>query len=70
MTESAVTGSELPTMGVQFGIQAMSVVATLFYGGVMSAVILWVIKRTMGLRVTREEELTGLDLAIHGERIE
>lgn len=67
---SAVTGSELPTMGVQFGIQAMSVVATLFYGGVMSAVILWVIKRTMGLRVTREEELTGLDLAIHGERIE
>lgn len=67
---SAVTGSELPTMGVQFGIQAMSVVATLFYGGVMSAIILWVIKRTMGLRVTREEELTGLDLAIHGERIE
>lgn len=67
---SAVTGSELPTMGVQFGIQAMSVVATLFYGGVMSAVILWVIKRTMGLRVTREEELTGLDLSIHGERIE
>lgn len=67
---SAVTGSELPTMGVQFGIQAMSVVATLFYGGFMSAIILWVIKRTMGLRVTREEELTGLDLAIHGERIE
>ena len=67
---SAVTGSELPTMGVQFGIQAMSVVATLFYGGVMSAIILRVIKRTMGLRVTREEELTGLDLAIHGERIE
>ncbi len=48
----------------------MSVVATLFYGGFMSAIILWVIKRTMGLRVTREEELTGLDLAIHGERIE
>ena len=67
---SAVTGSDLPSMGEQLGIQALSVVATLVYSGAMSAAILWVIKRTIGLRVTHEEELTGLDLAVHGERIE
>ncbi len=67
---SAVTGAELPSMGVQLGIQALSVAATIIYGGLMSAAILWVVDRVIGLRVTREEELTGLDLAIHGERIE
>lgn len=67
---SAVTGAELPSMGVQLGIQALSVAATIIYGGLMSVAILWVVDRVIGLRVTREEELTGLDLAIHGERIE
>jgi len=31
-------------------------------------VIAWVIKQTMGLRVTEEEEYVGLDIAQHGER--
>lgn len=67
---SAVTGSELPPMMTQVGIQIFSVAAMLIYGGIVSFVILFVIKKTMGLRVTKDEELTGLDLAIHGERIE
>ena len=67
---SAVTGSELPPMWTQVGIQALSVVATLVYGGVMSFLILYVIKRTMGLRVSSDNELSGLDLSVHGERIE
>ncbi|MFU0841638.1 MAG: Ammonium transporter [Burkholderia sp.] len=67
---SAVTGSELPAMGTQLGIQAVSVVATLVYGGVMSAIILWVIKKTVGIRVSLDEEEAGLDLSLHGERIE
>jgi Amt family ammonium transporter len=57
-------------MMTQVGIQIFSVAATLIYGGIVSFVILFVIKKTMGLRVTKDEELTGLDLAIHGERIE
>ena len=36
----------------------------------MSALILLGIDRVMGLRVTSEEEMLGLDLALHGERIE
>lgn len=67
---SAVTGSELPPMWTQVGIQALSVAAMLVYGGVMSFLILYVIKRTMGLRVSSDNELSGLDLSVHGERIE
>ena len=66
---SAVTGSELPPMMTQVGIQAASVVATLLYGGIVSAVILKIIDKTIGLRVTPEEELTGLDLTQQGERL-
>ena len=67
---SEVTGSPLPGVGAQFFIQLCSVLATLVYGGLMSAVILFAIKSTIGLRVSDEAELVGLDLSIHGERIE
>ena len=67
---SEVTGSPLPGVGEQFLIQLCSVLATLVYGGLMSAVILFAIKSTIGLRVSDEAELVGLDLSIHGERIE
>jgi ammonium transporter, Amt family len=33
---------------------------------VASFVILWVIKKVIGLRVTEEEEVMGLDLSEHG----
>ena len=56
-------------MMTQDGIQAASVVATLLYGGIVSAVILKIIDKTIGLRVTPEEELTGLDLTQQGERL-
>ena len=67
---SDVTGAALPGTGEQLLIQLLSVAATLLYGGLMSAVILFVIKSTVGLRVSEEEETLGLDLALHGERIE
>ena len=67
---SEVTGAALPGTGEQFLIQLLSVVATLIYGGLMSAAILFAIKSTIGLRVNEEDETLGLDLAIHGERIE
>jgi len=42
----------------------------LVYGFVMSWIILKVIDIVIGLRVTEEEEREGLDLALHGERVE
>lgn len=65
-----VTRTDLPPVMTQVGIQALSVIATLVYGGLMSGVILYVIDKVMGLRVSADDEQIGLDLALHGERIE
>ena len=65
-----VTGTDLPPVMTQVGIQALSVIATLVYAGLMSGVILYVIDKVMGLRVSADDEQIGLDLALHGERIE
>jgi len=51
-------------------IQLWGVGTTLIYGFVMSFIILKVIDMTIGLRVTEEQEREGLDLSLHGERVE
>ncbi|MGQ9660625.1 MAG: ammonium transporter [Thermochromatium sp.] len=58
----------IETMGAQVLIQLVAVLATLLYGGVLSLLILLVVKSTIGLRVTEEQETMGLDLAQHDER--
>ncbi|EGV34025.1 ammonium transporter [Thiorhodococcus drewsii AZ1] len=56
------------TIGGQVWIQFLSVMATLVYGGGVSLVILLILKATIGLRVTEEQETEGLDLSQHDER--
>jgi Amt family ammonium transporter len=51
-------------------IHAKGVAVTVVYGFVVSYVILIVIDKTMGLRVTEEQEREGLDISLHGESIE
>ena len=51
-------------------IQLWGVGTTLIYGFVMSFIILKIIDMTIGLRVTEEQEREGLDLSLHGERVE
>lgn len=51
-------------------IQLESVLITIAYSGICSIIILWVIEKTLGLRVAKDEERQGLDLVLHGERIE
>lgn len=67
---SAVTGA--PTLPVleQVGIQAASVAATLVYGGLASFVLFKLVDLLFGLRVDTDAERQGLDLALHGERVE
>lgn len=48
-------------------IQVISVIATIVYAFVVSFIILKIIDKTMGLRVSDREELEGLDLSQHGE---
>jgi Amt family ammonium transporter len=50
--------------------QLWGVGTTLIYGGVASFIILKVIDMTIGLRVTEEQEREGLDISLHGERVE
>jgi ammonium transporter, Amt family len=51
----------------QLGVQALSVVAAWAYSFIVTLVILKVLDATMGLRVSEEDESTGLDLSLHGE---
>jgi Amt family ammonium transporter len=55
-------------MGTQLMIQIQGVLVTVVWCGVVSAVLFYAIKATMGLRVKEEEEREGLDLTSHGER--
>jgi ammonium transporter, Amt family len=48
-------------------IQILAVAATAVWAFVVSVVLLKIIDRVMGLRVTQEEEEIGLDLSQHGE---
>ena len=50
-------------------IQAIGVVSTLVYAGVVSAVILKLIDLVIGLRVPGEDENEGLDIEQHGEQV-
>ncbi len=52
---------------MQVLIQLKAVLVTLVYSGIMTALILLVLKAITGLRVSKEEEVAGLDSSQHGE---
>jgi Amt family ammonium transporter len=51
----------------QLGRQATAVIAVLAFSGIGTAILGLIIKATMGLRVTEEQEVEGLDTALHAE---
>jgi len=53
----------------QMGTQAVDVIAVFFYCGIVSFVILKIIDAVIGLRVSKEVEVEGLDLNLHGETV-
>jgi Amt family ammonium transporter len=55
-------------MAAQVTSQAVGVIATVVYSGIASFVILKVLDAVMGLRVEEEQEVEGLDIALHDER--
>jgi Amt family ammonium transporter len=56
------------TMGSQFGVQVIGVVATIAWSAVASFLILKVTQAVCGLRVSDEEIIEGLDFSSHGEK--
>ncbi len=69
---AAVVGSTLFggefDLGKQLGVQALASLITIVYTGVVTVVILLIVKAICGgLRVSEDEERVGLDQASHGE---
>lgn len=50
----------------QLGVQLLGLVGAAAYVGIVSLVILGLMKATMGLRVPEEDEIVGLDMSEHG----
>ncbi|RUM29818.1 MAG: ammonia channel protein [Aquifex sp.] len=68
--DPAVGGSKGLLYGnpAQVLIQLEGVIATIIYSGVLTAIILFIVKALVGLRVSEEEEIEGLDSTEHGEK--
>ncbi len=56
------------TMGYQLSVQFVGVLATIAFTGIMTFLVLKLVDKLIGLRVSREEEIGGLDIALHEER--
>jgi Amt family ammonium transporter len=52
----------------QFGIQAIMVAAVVLFAAVGTWIVLKLVDAVVGLRVSPEDEATGLDLSQHNER--
>lgn len=50
----------------QLGVQALGMAVSAVYVAVVSWIILYVMKKLVGIRVSEEEEVLGLDLSEHG----
>lgn len=50
------------------GVQLISVISIIFYSLVATFIITKVLDATMGIRVSTDEEILGLDISQHGER--
>ena len=50
----------------QLGIQAIGVLAYGLWATILSLIFFFILKKTIGLRVSEEEELAGLDISEHG----
>ena len=56
------------SIGSLLGLQAMGIVVTTIYSGILTFVLFKLVDAMVGLRVTPEEEGLGLDLSLHDER--
>jgi Amt family ammonium transporter len=53
----------------QIWIQLIDILATMGYAFGVSFALAWILKKTIGLRVTPDEEYIGLDITQHGEKL-
>jgi len=51
----------------QLGVQALAAFGIGIYSFVMAYAIGWIIQKTIGFRITNEDEVAGVDTIVHGE---
>jgi Amt family ammonium transporter len=51
----------------QLGAQALGALGVMVYSFGMAYIIGWIIQKTMGFRITTEDEVAGVDTVVHGE---
>lgn len=56
-------------VSVSMTTQILSALAVMAYSGLMTALLLWVTSLIVSLRVNEDEEIEGLDLALHREKL-
>jgi Amt family ammonium transporter len=64
------TAGVLEGNGGQFLIQLEGTIATIVWSGVVSYILLKIIDVVIGLRVSKEVEVEGLDINLHGEVVQ
>ncbi len=68
MAEAAAKAGGSWTVWQQLGVQATAVGVTIAYAAVVSLVILFIVEKTIGLRIKESDEMSGLDHSMHGEQ--
>lgn len=51
----------------QLWIQIIATAVTIIYSAILTLILFFIVNKTIGLRVTKEEESVGLDISQHGE---
>ena len=69
-TQIAGAAGALAWLAVEWKLHQRPSVLGIISGAVAGLVIVTVIERTIGLSVTREAEIEGLDLNLHGEVVQ
>ncbi|MEI8033533.1 MAG: ammonium transporter [Chlorobiaceae bacterium] len=64
---AAKTATKSWTMWQQLGVQATAVGVTIAFAATVSLLLLVLVEKTVGLRITENEEMSGLDPSMHGE---
>jgi len=63
----AENGGASWTVMSQLGIQALGVVVTILYAGILTLVLVVAVDKTVGLKLDTASEMAGMDYSLHGE---
>ncbi|MFA6599745.1 MAG: ammonium transporter [Candidatus Omnitrophota bacterium] len=68
MAEARAAAGGVWTVGQQFGVQASAVLITVAYAAAVSIVLLVLIQKTVGFKLDKASEMSGMDHSLHREQ--